>query len=143
MKHLNSVFLILSLFALSGCTDNPVNTKQDLEVRTSKNIFSIDESINFQIKNLSAQSAHIANCCSMVAFYLEKKENDTWVEFKSFGLPCLARCPGIDLKINTNELLQDSLKTESAGIFRIRIPYTFSDSYDYDKEVVSNPFTIQ
>lgn len=143
MKNFYSLFLIIILLVLSGCKDNPVNTKQDLEVGTSKNIYLIDELIYFQIKNLSAQSAHIASCCSSIAFYLDKKENDTWVEFRSYGLPCLAMCPGYELFLNINEVRSSNFTTDSAGTFRIRIPYTLSDSYDFDKEVVSNTFMIQ
>lgn len=141
MKRL--FFIVVSILIILGCSEDPNDQQQKLIVKTDKNNYSINETIHFSINSFSSTTAHLARCCTSVAFYIDKNENNNWVEHSNHGLPCLALCPGIDLTINYLEILSDSISLDESGIFRIRIPYTFNPDQNWTSEIVSNSFTIE
>lgn len=135
--------LIVCIISLYGCSEDPNNVEQKLLVQTSKSNYSNGEMINFIINNFNSSTAHLASCCTSVAFYIDKNENNNWIEHSNFGLPCLALCPGIDLTIDFSEALVDSIVISESGKFRLRIPYTFNDNQSWTGEIVSNSFIIE
>ncbi|HEX9252732.1 MAG TPA: hypothetical protein VF870_10850 [Ignavibacteriaceae bacterium] len=137
------IFLIVAIVITLGCSEDPNDQQQKLIVKTDKNNYSINEIIIFSINNSSSTTAHLASCCTSVAFYIDRNENNNWVEHSNFGLPCLALCPGIDLTLNYFEILTDSIFLDESGTFRIRIPYTFNPDQNWTGEILSNSFTIE
>ena len=137
------IFLIVAIVITLGCSEDPNDQQQKLIVKTDKNNYSINEIIIFSINNSSSTTAHLASCCTSVAFYIDRNENNNWVEHSNFGLPCLALCPGIDLALNYFEILTDSISLDESGTFRIRIPYTFNPDQNWTSEILSNSFTIE
>jgi hypothetical protein len=137
------ISLIVAIVITLGCSEDPNDQQQKLIVKTDKNNYSINEIIIFSINNSSSTTAHLASCCTSVAFYIDRDENNNWVEHSNFGLPCLALCPGIDLTLNYFEVLTDSISLDESGTFRIRIPYTFNPDQNWTGEILSNSFTIE
>jgi len=134
-----SVFII----TLVSCSEDPNDAQEKLLVQTNKSSYINGETISLTINNFNTSTAHLASCCTSVAFYIDKNENENWVEHSNFGLPCLALCPGIDLTISFTESLTDSLVINENGKFRIRIPYTFDLNQNWTGEIVSNSFIIE
>lgn len=137
------ILLIVLIISIDGCSEDPNNVREKLIVQTNKSNYLNSEVINFTINNFNASTAHLASCCTSVAFYIDKNENENWIEHSNFGLPCLALCPGIDLTISFTESLTDSIIINENGKFRIRIPYTFDNNQTWTDEIVSNSFIIQ
>ena len=137
------ILLVVLIISINGCSEDPNNVQEKLVVQTNKSNYLNSEEINFTIKNFNSSTAHLASCCTSVAFYIDKNENENWIEHNNFGLPCLALCPGIDLTISFTESLTDSIIVNENGKFRIRIPYTFDNNQNWTGEIVSNSFIIQ
>jgi len=136
------LFAVL-IISLNGCSEDQNNAKEKLLAQTNKSNYTNGETISFTINNFNASTAHLASCCTSVAFYIDKNENENWIEHSNFGLPCLALCPGVDLTVNFTESLIDSIVISENGKFRIRIPYTFNVNESWTGEIVSNSFIIQ
>ena len=134
-----SVFII----TLVSCSEDPNDAQEKLLVQTNKSSYINGETISLTINNFNTSTALLASCCTSVAFYIDKNENENWVEHSNFGLPCLALCPGIDLTISFTESITDSLVINENGKFRIRIPYTFDSNQSWSGEIVSNSFIIE
>lgn len=146
MKNLVNYFLpitIVMLFNVISCSSDPNDTKQKLTAETNKSIYLNNDTISFTIKNYNSITAHLASCCTSVAFYIDKSENGIWSEHSNFGLPCLALCPGIDLQISYLESIVNSFTLAETGTFRIRIPYTLNSDQNWNSEIVSNSFIIE
>jgi hypothetical protein len=137
------ILLILFIISINSCSEDPNNVREKLIVQTHKSNYLNSETINFTIKNFNPSTGHLASCCTSVAFYIDKNENENWIEHSNFGLPCLALCPGIDLTISFTESLTDSTIINESGKFRIRVPYTFDNNQNWTDEIVSNSFIIQ
>jgi len=138
MKRLAFLMFLLII----SCSEDPEEGSQNLTAKTDKTNYINSETIHFSINNSNSITAHLASCCSSVAFYVDEKENGAWIEYSNYGLPCESLCPGIDLKINFMEILTDSLHFIETGTFRIRIPYTFNQEENWTGEILSNSFTI-
>lgn len=146
MKNLICYFLVIPLiliFSIYSCSSDPNDTNQQLTAKTNKSNYVNDEIIGLTLNNYSSTTAHLASCCTSVAFYIDKNENGNWSEHSNFGLPCLALCPGIDLQIRYLESIVDSFSLAETGTFRIRIPYTFNSDQNWNNEIVSNSFIIE
>jgi len=146
MKNLIKYFLVIPLvliLSIYSCSEDSNDTSQKLAVQSNKSDYNNGETISFSINNYNSITAHLASCCTSVAFYIDKNENEIWTEHSNQGLPCLALCPGIDLKITYRETLSDSVVINESGKFRIRIPYTFNSDQKWTNEIVSNSFTIE
>lgn len=135
-------FLIVLMFSLIDCSEDQ-NENQQLTAKINKSNYANGEIIRFTLKNNNSLTAHLASCCTSVAFYIDKNENGNWSEHSNFGLPCLALCPGIDLQIGYLETIADSFNLAETGTFRIRIPYTFNSDQNWNSEIVSNSFIIE
>lgn len=142
IKYFPAVSLVL-IFSVYSCSSDPNDTNQQLTARTNKSNYVNGEIIGFRLNNYSSTTAHLASCCTSVAFYIDKNENGNWTENSNFGLPCLALCPGIDLQIRYLETIVDSFTVVETGTFRIRIPYTFNSDQNWNSEIVSNSFIIE
>lgn len=97
MKNLIKYFLVIPLvliFSIYSCSSDPNDTKQKLTAQTDKSSYFINDTVSFTVKNYNSITAHLASCCTSVAFYIDKNENGVWSEHSNFGLPCLALCPG-------------------------------------------------
>lgn len=94
MKRL--FYLLVFILSIYGCSEDPNDAGQNLIVQTNKTNYLNGETINFTINNFNSSTAHLASCCTSVAFYIDKNENENWVEHSNFGLPCLALCPGVE-----------------------------------------------
>jgi hypothetical protein len=136
-------YLLVFILSIYGCSEDPNDSKQKLAVQTNKTNYLNGETINFTINNFNSSTAHLASCCTSVAFYIDKNENENWVEHSNFGLPCLALCPGIDLTIDHLETLADSITFSENGTFRIRIPYSFNQTGNLNSEILSNSFIVE
>lgn len=136
------LFAVL-IISLNSCSEDPNDAQEKLLVQTNKSSYTNGETISFKINNFNTSTAHLASCCTSVAFYIDKNENENWIEHSNFGLPCLALCPGVDLTVNFTESLIDSIVISENGKFRIRIPYTFNVNGSWTGEIVSNSFIIQ
>lgn len=146
MKNLSCYSLVIPLiliFSIYSCSSDINDTNQQLTAKTNKSNYVYDEIIGLTLNNYSSTTAHLASCCTSVAFYIDKNENGNWSEHSNFGLPCLALCPGIDLQIRYLESLVDSFSLAETGKFRIRIPYTFNSDQNWNSEIVSNSFIIE
>lgn len=99
------IFFAVLIISLNSCSEDPNDAQEKLLVQTNKSNYSNGEIINFTINNFNSSTAHLASCCTSVAFYIDKNENNNWIEYNNFGLPCLALCPGIDLTIGFSETL--------------------------------------
>ncbi len=144
MKNVEIYFLVIPIILLlTSCSEDPNDAGQNLIVQTNKTNYSNGEAINFTINNFNSSTAHLASCCTSVAFYIDKKENENWVEHSNFGLPCLALCPGIDLTIDHLETIADSITFSQNGTFRIRIPYSFNQAGNWNSEILSNSFIVE
>ena len=146
MKNLKKYFptiLLVLIFSIYSCSSDPNDTKQKLTVKTNKSSYVNNDTVSFSVKNYNSITAHLASCCTSVAFYIDKKENGVWSEHSNFGLPCLALCPGIDLTISYLETKVNSVFLNESGTFRFRIPYSFDQGQNWTNEMVSNTFTIQ
>jgi|GEM_PF-6765259 len=135
-------FLMVFMFSLISCSENQ-NEDQQLSVKTNKSNYVHGEIVGFTLNNYNSTTAHLASCCTSVAFYIDKNENGNWSEHSNLGLPCLALCPGIDLQINYLGTIVDSFNLAETGTFRIRIPYTFNSDQNWNSEIVSNTFIIE
>jgi len=136
-------FLIVFILGIYSCSEDSNDINQKLSAQTNKFNYINGETISFNINNFNSTTAHLASCCTSVAFYIDKNKNESWTEQSNYGLPCLALCPGIDLRINYLGTLSDSIVINESGKFRIRIPYTFNSDQKWTNEVVSNSFTIE
>lgn len=136
-------FLIIFVFFIYSCSEDQNENNQELKVQTNKSSYQSNESISITINNSNSSTAHLASCCTSVAFYIDKYENENWVEHSSFGLPCLAQCPGIDLTISYMETLTHSFSLNESGTYRIRIPYSFNSNNIFESELISNSFTVK
>ncbi|MEO8233633.1 MAG: hypothetical protein ABI638_15240 [Ignavibacteriota bacterium] len=136
-------FLIIFVLFVYSCSEEANENDQKLKVQTNKSSYQNNESIRFTINNSNSSTAHLASCCTSVAFYIDKSENGNWAEHSNFGLPCLAQCPGIDLTISYMETLTDSLSLNENGTYRIRIPYSFNSNDVFEDELISNSFSVQ
>jgi len=146
MKNLFCYSLVIPLiliFSIYSCSSDINDPNQQLTAKTNKSNYVYDEIIGLTLNNYSSTTAHLASCCTSVAFYIDKNENGNWSEHSNFGLPCLALCPGIDLQIRYLESLVDSFSLAETGKFRIRIPYTFNSDQNWNSEIVSNSFIIE
>jgi hypothetical protein len=137
------IFFAVLIISLNSCSEDPNDAQEKLLVQTNKSNYSNGEIINFTINNFNSSTAHLASCCTSVAFYIDKNENNNWIEHSNFGLPCLALCPGIDLTVNFTESLIGSIVISENGKFRIRIPYSFNQAGDWSNEIISNSFIIE
>jgi hypothetical protein len=135
-------FLLVLIFSLISCSEDQ-NDNQQLTAKTNKPNYVNGEIIGFTLNNYNSTTAHLASCCTSVAFYIDINENGNWSEHSNFGLPCLALCPGIDLQINYLETIVDSFTLAETGKFRIRIPYTFNQDQNWNSEIISNTFIIE
>ncbi|HMN23979.1 MAG: hypothetical protein IT276_10060 [Ignavibacteriaceae bacterium] len=136
-------FLIIFVLFIYSCSEDPNENNQKLKVQTNKSSYQSNDSISFIINNSNSSTAHLASCCTSLAFYIDKNENGNWLEHSNFGLPCLAMCPGIDLTIRYMETITNSLSLNENGTYRIRIPYSFNSNYVFENELISNSFTVQ
>lgn len=136
-------FLIIFILFIYNCSEDPNENNQKLKVQTNKLSYQSNDSISFTINNSNSSTAHLASCCTRLAFYIDKNESENWIEHSSFGLPCLAQCPGIDLTISYMENLTDSFSLNEIGTYRIRIPYSFNSNDIFENELISNSFTVQ
>ena len=136
-------YLLVFILSFYGCSEDPNNVEQKLLVQTNKSNYSNGEIVNFTINNFNSSTVHLASCCTSVAFYIDKNENENWVEYSNFGLPCLALCPGIDLTIDHLETIADSITFSENGTFRIRIPYSFNQAGNWSSEILSNSFIVE
>ena len=136
-------FLIIFVFFIYSCSEDQNENNQELNVQTNKSAYQSNETISLTINNSNSSTAHLASCCTSVAFYIDKNENGNWVGHSGFGLPCLALCPGIDLTISYMETLTNSFLLNESGTYRIRIPYSFNSNNVFEFELISNPFTVQ
>ena len=146
MKNLMKYFLVIPLvliFSIYSCSSDPNDTKQKLTAQTNKSGYLNSETVSLTINNYNSITAHLASCCTSVAFYIDKNENGVWGEHSNFGLPCLALCPGIDLTIIHLETKVNSVFITESGTFRLRIPYSFNQGVNWTNEIVSNTFTIE
>ncbi len=142
MKYFLFIPLVL-IFSVYSCSSDPNDTKQKLTAQTNKSSYANNDTISLAIVNYNSITAHLASCCTAVAFYIDKNENGTWSEHSNFGLPCLALCPGIDLTIGYLEVRIDNVFINESGTFRLRIPYSFNQGQNWTDEIVSNIFTIE
>jgi hypothetical protein len=142
IKHFVVILLVL-IFNIYSCSSDPNDTKQKLTVQTGKSSYANNDTIRFTVKNYNSVTAHLASCCTSIAYYIDKNENGVWVEHSNLGLPCLALCPGIDLTISYLEVRGDDVFLHESGTFRLRIPYSFNQGQNWTDEIVSNAFTIE
>ena len=142
IKYLLAIPLVL-IFSIYSCSSDPNDTKEKLTAQTDKSSYAINDTISLTIKNYNSITAHLASCCTSVAFYIDKNVNGVWSEHSNFGLPCLALCPGIDLTIIHLETKVNSVFITESGTFRLRIPYSFNQGVNWTNEIVSNTFTIE
>lgn len=133
-------FIVITLFVYS-CSVDPNSTNAGLTLKTNKTSYTYNETIKFIINNCNSTIAHLASCCSSVAFYIDKNDNGNWVEYSNFGMPCLALCPGIDLSVSYMETIVDSTAINNGGTFQIRALYNLGENHTY--ELISNSFTIE
>jgi hypothetical protein len=146
MKKQMKYFLVIPLvliFSIYSCSSDPNDTKQKLTAQTNKSSYTNNDTISFTVKNYNSVTAHLASCCTSVAFYIDKNENGVWSEHSNFGLPCDALCPGIDMTIGYLEVRVDNVFINESGTFRLRIPYSFNQGVNWTDEIVSNAFTIE
>ena len=141
-KYLLAIPLVL-IFSIYSCSSDPNDTKQKLTAQTDKSSYANNDTISLTVKNYNSMTAHLASCCTSVAFYIDKNVNGVWSEHSNFGLPCLALCPGIDMTIGYLEVRVDNVFINESGTFRLRIPYSFNQGVNWTNEIISNPFTIQ
>ncbi len=142
MKYFLFIPLVL-IFSVYSCSSDPNDTKQKLTAQTNKSSYANNDTIRFAVKNYNSITAHLASCCTSVAFYIDKNDNGVWSEHSNFGLPCLALCPGIDLTIGYLYIKVNSVFINERGTFRLRIPYSFNQGVNWTDEIVSNTFTIE
>lgn len=141
MKRL--FYLIVFIISFYSCSEDPNEAQENLTVQTNKTNYLNNETIKFTINNFNQSTAHLASCCTSVAFYIDKNENERWHQHNNFGLPCLALCPGIDLTLGYLNTITDSIVINESGKYRIRILYTFDTNQSWTGEIVSNSFIIE
>ena len=79
MKNLICYFLVIQLiliFSICSCSSDPNDTNQQLTAKTNKVNYVNDEIIGLTLNNYSSTTAHLASCCTSVAFYIDKNENE-------------------------------------------------------------------
>lgn len=146
MKKPIKYFMVIPLvliFSIYSCSSDPNDSKQKLTAQTNKSSYANNDTISIMIKNYNSITAHLASCCTSVAYYLDKNENGVWNEHSNFGLPCETLCPGIDLTISYLEVRVDNVFINESGTFRLRIPYSYNQGQNWTDEIVSNTFTIR
>jgi hypothetical protein len=141
MKTLTGV-VVLSLLTLS-CDDAGTVQTGGLSAVTDKSDYLADESIRIEFRNGGSVDVQLASCCTDIAFFVDSWSNGAWDEIEARGLPCPMLCPSIEIVVASARSLPDSLSLQREGTFRLRIPYAVRGLGSFDREVVTNSFTVR
>jgi hypothetical protein len=141
MKTLMGV-IMLSLLALS-CDETGTEQTGTLAAATDKTDYLVDETIRLEFRNGAGVDVLLASCCTDIAFYVDSWNNTAWHQVEARGLPCPMLCPSIEIVVASARTLPDSLSMQTEGTFRLRIPYAVRGHGSFDREVVTNSFTVR
>ena len=145
MRYPKILLLIISviILALLGCNISPTASNSDLlYAKTSKNTYSINDTITLNINNNTDDSVYFKYYDDMLVLSYEVKiSNNNWIPAYLFFIPSGA-------VLNTRVLEPDSIKqykkrADWAGKSRFRIPYNNDGSTDFPDTLISNIFTVE
>ena len=137
------VFISAIILAIFGCNSSPTASNSDLlYAKTSKNAYSINDTITLNINNNTEDSVYFKYYDDMLVLSYEVKiSNNNWIPAYLFFIPSGA-------VLNTRVLEPDSIKqykkrADWAGMSRFRIPYNDDGSTDFPDTLISNIFTVE
>ena len=134
------------IFLLFSSCKSTTGLEDDLKVSTDRNFYHKDDTVIVYIENETDSSAYFYHCNFDIGFYVEKKEDDSWVEAFSHAMLCPAfYLSGIlELAPGETDTTEITGWNWESGVYRIDIPYSLEQTEtSLTDSLHSNEFIIQ
>lgn len=95
MRTIMTLLTVTSI--LIGCSDagNTISIPNgNVTATTNKRSYSVGENIEVVLKNNSHSTVYFIHCNYRIGFWIERKDNETWVDAGNVAILCLALYPG-------------------------------------------------
>ena len=121
-------------------TENDIQKQTKLYLNTDKNSYTTTENIIFTIYNHTDSTVYLSFCGPNLILICDKKINDNWIIYSA--TICLAIYSFDNMGFIAGEEVKASRSVGNIGIYRLRIPYSMTDSYILSDTLVSNEFIV-
>ena len=129
------------LFLMIGCSDNTTNPNGDLTAITDNTSYSGISKIIVSIKNDTKSTIYFSHCDYEIAYYVERKDSNTWIDNGNVGIICQSIYSSGKISLESMKFIKDTiLFSRSTGIYRLKYPYSFQQSGDLSISLFTNEF---
>jgi hypothetical protein len=131
---------------LMGCSDagdTSVNPNGNVLATTDKTSYSVGESIAIALKNNSRSTVYFGHCNYRIGFWIERKDNDTWVDAGNIAILCQALYPSGRKDFPSSSISHDTISLTQTGTYRLHFPIAWLENQQIDDSILSNEFEIR
>lgn len=134
-------FNMFFLFLLIGCSENTTDPAGDLTAMTDDTYYAGISKIIVTIKNDTKSTVYFSHCDYRFAYYIEKKDSDSWLDNGNVGIICQAVYPDGRISLASMSSIKDTIIfSHSTGIYRLIYPYSFQQNGDLSNLLITNEF---
>ena len=134
-------FNIFFLFLLIGCNENTTDPSEDLTAMTDDTYYVGISQVIVTIKNQTKSTIYFSHCDYKIAYYIERKDSNSWIDNGNDGIICQAIYPIGRISLESMQTIEDTiLFSRSTGTFRLKYPYSFQQSGDLSNLLITNEF---
>jgi hypothetical protein len=134
------LFNIFFLLILISCNESTIETPRDLSAFTDKTSYSGIAHIIVSIKNNTKSTIYFSHCNFKLAYYIEMKDSNSWIEYGSNGIICLAIYPSGRISLESLETIKDTIFFPYSGTYRLKYPYSFQENGGFTNSLITNEF---
>ena len=144
MRTMMCLLLIAGIpMGCSDAEDTSVNPNGNVSATTDKISYSIGESIAVTLKNNSGSTVYFVHCNYRIGFWIERKDNNTWVDAGNIAILCQALYPSGRKEFPLRSISQDTISLTQRGTYRLRFPIAWLKSQRIYDSILSNEFEIR
>jgi hypothetical protein len=132
------LFNIFFLLILISCNESTIETPRDLSAFTDETTYGGIAHIIVLIYNNTNSTVYFSHCNFKLAYYIEKKDSNTWIEYG--GIDCQAIYPSGRISLESMETIKDTIFFPYSGTYRLKYPYSFQENGGFTNSLITNEF---
>lgn len=142
MRTIITLAIACILMGCSEASNTSVNPNGNVSASTDKTSYSVGERIAVSLKNDSHSTVYFGHCNYRIGFWIERKENDTWVDAGNIAILCQALYPIGRKDFPSSSVYHDSIALRKIGSYRLRFPMAWLENQLIDDSILSNEFEV-
>ncbi|MER3525185.1 MAG: hypothetical protein C4326_14345 [Ignavibacteria bacterium] len=141
-----AIMTVLASLIVMGCSDAGeafVTPNGHLSATTDRRLYSVGDNIAMVLKNTSPSTVYFSHCNYRIGFWIQRKDNERWVDAGSFNILCLAIYPSGRTPFPPGSSAHDTISLSARGTYWLLFPFAWLENQRVDNAILSNEFEVR